>query len=62
MSFQNLRRSDDHMEHGKNGIEIELKWPYRILKYIGRFIVRLKAIKYKEDFFYYLSFYLNLGL
>ena len=32
------------------------------LKYIGILIVRLKAIEYKEDFFYYLSFYPNLGL
>ena len=32
------------------------------LKYINRLIIRLKAIKYKEDFFYYLSFYLDLGL
>ena len=29
---------------------------------MGRLIVRLKAIKYKEDFFYYLSSYLDLGL
>ena len=32
------------------------------LKYIGRLIVKLKAIKYKQDFFCYLSFYPNLGL
>ena len=32
------------------------------LKHMGRLIVRLKAIKYKEDFFYYLSFYPDLGL
>ena len=25
-------------------------------------IVKLKTIKYKEDFFYYLFFYLDLGL
>ena len=31
-------------------------------KYIGRLIVRLKAIKYKKDFFCYLSSYLDLGL
>ena len=32
------------------------------LKHIGRLIVRLKAIKYKEDFFCYLSSYPDLGL
>ena len=31
------------------------------LKYMGRLIVRLKAIKYKEDFFCYLSSYPDLG-
>ena len=31
------------------------------LKCMGRLIVRLKAIKYNKDFFYYLSFYPDLG-
>ena len=31
-------------------------------KYMDKLIVRLKAIKYKEDFFCYLSFYLDLSL
>ena len=29
---------------------------------MGRLIVKLKAIKYKEDFFCYLSFYPDLSL
>ena len=28
---------------------------------MDRLVVKLKAIKYKEDFFYYLSSYLDLG-
>ena len=32
------------------------------LKRMGRLIIRLKAIKYKEDFFCYLSSYPDLGL
>ena len=31
-------------------------------KYIDKLIVRLKAIKYQEDFFCYLSFYPDLDL
>ena len=31
------------------------------LKYMDKLIVKLKAIKYKEDFFCYLSFYPDLS-
>ena len=29
---------------------------------MDKLVVKLKAIKYKKDFFCYLSFYLDLGL
>ena len=32
-------------------------WLYEVSKYIGRLKIRLKIIKYKEKFFYYLFFY-----
>ena len=32
------------------------------LKYMGRLIIKLKAIKLEKDFFYYLSSYLDLDL
>ena len=32
------------------------------LKYIGRLVIKLKVIKYKKDFFCYLSFYPDLNL
>ena len=35
-------------------------WFYWVLKYISWLIIRLKTIKYKKDFFCYLSFYLDL--
>ena len=38
----------------KNEIIDEIVWLYEILKYIDRIIIRLKIIKYKKDFFYYL--------
>ena len=34
---------------------------YLQVKYRGRLIVRLKAIKFKKDIFCYLSFYLYYG-
>ena len=30
---------------------------YKILKYLNKIIIRLKAIKYKKNFFYYLFFF-----
>ena len=38
-------------------------WLCRVLKHMGKLVVRLKAIEYKENFFYYLSSYFpDLGL
>ena len=34
-------------------------WLYKILKYMGRLVIRLKVTKYKEDSFYYLFFYFS---
>ena len=40
----------------------EWVWLYGVWKYISVIIVKLKAIKYKKNFFYYLSSYpLDLG-
>ena len=50
------------MQNNRNEIEIEWVWLFGVSKHIGRFIVKLKAIKYKENFFYYLSSYPDLGL
>ena len=44
-----------------NKIEINWIWFYKILKYIGKFVVNLKTINYKKYFFYYLSF-MHFGL
>ena len=34
-------------------------WLYTVLKHINRLVIRLKVIKYKKNFFCYLSFYLS---
>ena len=60
VEFKNLNRLDNHLQHERNKIEVQWVWLYEVLKRIGRFVVKLKVIKYKEDFFYYLSSYLDL--
>ena len=61
--LRNLGRPDDHVRRGRNGIEVEWVWLCGVSKRMGRLVVRLKAIEYKEDFFCYLSSYLpDLGL
>ena len=34
---------------------------YRVSKHIEKIIIKLKAIKYKKDFFYYLFYYLDIS-
>ena len=60
IEFRNLDKVDDYMQCKKNKIKVEWIWFCGVSKYMNRFIVRLKAIKYKEDFFYYLFFYSDL--
>ena len=62
LSFRNLSRLDDHIQYGRNGIEIKWLWLCGVLKCIGRFKIRLKAIEYKKNFFFYLSSYSDLDL
>ena len=63
IKFKKLSRLNDYMQHKKNEIEVEWVLLYRVLKYKSRFIVRLKAIKYNNNSYCYLSFYtLNLSL
>ena len=59
---KNLDKPDDHIWHDKNEIKIEYIWFYKVSKYMCSLIIILKAIKYKKNFFYYLSSYLNPGL
>ena len=59
---KNLGKLDDHIKCSKDGIDIEWIWFYGVSKHIGRLVVKLKAIKYKKDFFCYLSFYSDLDL
>ena len=51
-----LGKSDDYMLYSKNKIKVEWVWLYKVSKHISRLVVRLKAIKYKKDFFCYLFF------
>ena len=62
VKLKNLGQSDDHMQRGRKEIEVGWVCLYGILKYMGRFVVKLKVIKYKKDFFYYLSSHPDLGL
>ena len=50
------------MQYIRHEIKVEWVWLCKISKYISRLIIKLKTIKYKEDFFCYLSFYLDLDL
>ena len=59
---KNLNRLDDNIWHNRNEIKVECIWFCKISKYMDRLVIKLKTIKYKKDFFYYLSFYLDLGL
>ena len=52
-----MDRSDIYMWCNKNKIEVKWVWFYGVSKYIDRFVVKLKAIKYNKDFSNYLSFY-----
>ena len=49
------------MPYDKNKPEVEWVFILWNLKYMGKLVIKLKAIKYKEDFFSYLSSYSNLG-
>ena len=55
VKFRNLGRPNDYVQRDRNKIKVKWVWLCGVSKYMGRFVVKLKAIKYKEDFFCYLS-------
>ena len=46
VEFKNLGRPDDYVERKRDEIKVEWVWLCRVLEHMGRFVVRLKAIKY----------------
>ena len=51
------QRPDNYVLYGRDRLKVEWEWFYAVSKCMGIFKVRLKAIKYKENSFYYFFSY-----